>query len=65
MAIDDQDPITYGELADKVEETGIELTEHKGRRAQCMNYPLGCVLKTLFEYHEELGMDVPYLSQQS
>ena len=62
MAIDDQDPITYGKLADKVEETGIELTEDKGRRAQSMISPLACVLKTLFEYHEELGMDVPYLT---
>ena len=27
-----------------------------------MNYPLGCVLKTLFEYHQETGIDIPYLT---
>ena len=63
MAIEGQPPITYGELADKAEEAGIEFkTEHRGRRALSMNYPLGCVLKTLFEYQEESGIDMPYLT---
>ena len=63
MAIDRQDPITYGELADKAEEAGIEFkTAHKGRRALSMNYPLGCVLKTLFEYQEVSSIDIPYLT---
>ena len=63
MAIDRQDPITYGELADEAEEAGIEFkTTHPGRRALSMNYPLGCVLKTLFEYHQETGIDIPYLT---
>ena len=64
MAIEGQQPITYGELADKAEEAGIEFrTKHKGRRALSMNYPLGCVLKTLFEYQEESGReDIPYLT---
>jgi len=63
MAIDRQDPITYGKLADKAEEAGIIFrTTHRGQRARSMNYPLGCVMKTLFEYHEETGMDIPYLT---
>ena len=63
MAIDDQKPITYGELADKAEEAGIEFkAKGEGYRALPMRYPLGCILKTLFEYHEESGMDVPYLT---
>ena len=63
MAIEGQAPITYGELADQAEEAGIEFkTKHKGRRALCMNYPLGCVLKTLFEYQEKSGIDIPYLT---
>ena len=63
MAIDRQSPITYGELADKAEAAGIEFrTAHRGRRAQPMNYALGCVLRTLFEYQEESGIDIPYLT---
>ena len=63
MAIDRQDLITYGELADKVEEAGIEFrTAHRGRRALNMNYPLGCILRTLFEYQEESCINMPYLT---
>ena len=63
MAIDRQAPMTYGELADKAEKAGIEFkTTHPGRRALSMNYPLGCVLKTLFEYHKESGIEIPYLT---
>ena len=63
MAIDGQGPITYGDLADKAEEAGIIFrTAHRGRRALSMNYPLGCVLNTLLEYKEDIGIDIPYLT---
>ena len=65
MAIDRQDPITYIELADKAEAAGIKFKhkpEHRGLRARSMNSPLGCVLRTLFEYQEESGIDIPYLT---
>ena len=63
MAIEGQDPITYGDLADKAEEAGIEFkTTHPGQRARSMRCPLGCVLKTLFEYHKESGIEIPYLT---
>ena len=64
MAIDPQKPdITYGALADKAEEAGIEFkAKSSGYRARPMRYPLGCILRTLFEYHEESGMDIPYLT---
>ena len=65
MAIDRQAPITYGELADKAEAAGIKFKhkpEHRGLRARSMNSPLGCVLRTLFEYQEESGIDIPYLT---
>ena len=63
MAIEGQDPIPYGKFADKAEAAGIEFkTTHPGRRAQSMRCPLGCVLKTLFEYHKESGIEIPYLT---
>ena len=63
MAIDRQGPITYGELADKAEEAGIEFkTAHRGRRALSLSYPLGCVLNILSEYREESGIDIPHLT---
>ena len=63
MAIERQEPITYGELADKAEAAGIEFkTTHPGRRARSMNVPLGCVLNTLCEYQEESGIEIPYLT---
>ena len=65
MAIDRQIPITYGELVDKAEAAGIKFKhkpEYRGLRARSMNSPLGCVLRTLFEYQEESGIDIPYLT---
>ena len=65
MAIDRQSPITYGELVDKAEAAGIKFKhkpEYRGLRARSMNSPLGCVLRTLFEYQEESGIDIPYLT---
>ena len=63
MAIDHQGPITYGELADKAEEAGIEFrTAHRGHRALSLNYPLGWVLNILSEYQEESGIDIPHLT---
>ncbi len=63
MAIDRQGPITYGELADKAEEAGIEFrTAHRGYRALPMRWPLGWVLERLCEYREESGIDIPHLT---
>ena len=63
MAIDRQSPITYGELVDKAEAAGIEFkTAHRGLRARSMRWPLGCVLRTLFEYQEESCIKIPHLT---
>ena len=63
MAIDRQGPITYGELADKAEAAGIEFsTEHRGRRALSLRYPLGWVLERLCEYRKESCIKIPHLT---
>ena len=61
MAIECHPPITYGKLADKLEECGIEFND-KGRRGLLIRHALGCILRTLFEYHQETGMYIPYLT---
>ena len=57
VAIDGQDPITdtitYGCLADRIGKPGGALSMH---------WALGCVLRTLCECREELGIDIPQLT---
>ena len=56
--------ITYGKLADKIGMQYIPngLINLKGRRAQWMRLPLGCIWQTLFEYQQESNIEIPYLT---